>query len=233
MIAKLSLVAALLLCGHFAQADHAASGGGISAEAALTNLEEGNKRFARGTSWHPHQDKKTVDSLATGQHPHTIVVSCSDSRVPPEVIFDQGLGDVFVVRTAGQVLDYSAIASIEYAIAHLGSQLLVVLGHESCGAIGAAVHTEAGATAGSPDLDKLVGFIKPHIASLSIAEDDKKMSDAVKANVNGVSADLLSRSTIVRSAVESKKLTIAQGLYALDTGAVQFWKGGTSPAHRH
>ncbi|WP_091848152.1 carbonic anhydrase [Bifidobacterium commune] len=100
---------------------------------------QGNARFACGGAEHPRQDKQTRESLIDGQHPDAAVLSCSDSRVPPEILFDQGLGDMFTVRTAGQILDDAVIGSLEYAVTNLGVSLLVVLGHEHCGAIGGVV----------------------------------------------------------------------------------------------
>ncbi|WEV42792.1 carbonic anhydrase [Bifidobacterium sp. ESL0682] len=100
---------------------------------------QGNARFASGQAEHPWQDKETRESLIDAQHPDAAVLSCSDSRVPPEIIFDQGLGNMFTVRTAGQTLDDAVIASLEYAVTHLGVSVLVVLGHEHCGAVASAV----------------------------------------------------------------------------------------------
>ncbi|WEV64988.1 carbonic anhydrase [Bifidobacterium sp. ESL0732] len=100
---------------------------------------QGNARFASGQAEHPWQDLETRKSLIDGQHPDAAILSCSDSRVPPEIIFDQGLGDMFTVRTAGQTLDDAVIASLEYAVTHLGVSVLVVLGHQHCGAVASAV----------------------------------------------------------------------------------------------
>jgi carbonic anhydrase len=110
-----------------------------TANATWSRMLQGNARFASGGAEHPWQDKQTRESLIDGQHPDAAVLSCSDSRVPPEIIFDQGLGDMFTVRTAGQTLDDAVIGSLEYAVTNLDVSLLVVLGHEHCGAIGGAV----------------------------------------------------------------------------------------------
>jgi len=106
-------------------------------------LRAGNTRFLRGRPTHPDQTVDRRRELAASQHPHTVIIGCSDSRVPPELVFDQGLGDVFVIRSAGHVLDAGVIGSLEYGTAVLGASLVVVLGHESCGAIAATVHTLA------------------------------------------------------------------------------------------
>ncbi|MGO3361006.1 MAG: carbonic anhydrase [Corynebacterium sp.] len=105
---------------------------------ALESLVEGNRRFMAEDSDHPHQDRGRRELLTSGQRPHAVVLACSDSRVPVEIIFDQGLGDIFVIRTAGEITDLSVLASLEFAVVSLGVPLVVVLGHESCGAVGAA-----------------------------------------------------------------------------------------------
>lgn len=110
------------------------------AEEALQARREGNRRFATGQAIHPHQDAARREEVRPGQRPFAAILSCSDSRVPPEVIFDWGVGDLFVVRTAGHGVDDVALGSIEYAVEHLGVPLLVVLGHTRCGAVTAALH---------------------------------------------------------------------------------------------
>ncbi|MGZ3699559.1 MAG: carbonic anhydrase, partial [Bdellovibrionota bacterium] len=126
-------------------------------QALLKELQAGNGRFASS-------HVATRKTLALGQSPGTIVLSCSDSRVPPELVFDQGLGRLFTVRVAGNVLTPETVASIEYAVSHLGSRLLVVLGHESCGAVDAALKTPAGGDAGSPDLNQLIREIQHNLS---------------------------------------------------------------------
>jgi carbonic anhydrase len=133
----------------------------ITGDQALQKLTEGNARFISCNVTHPGQSKERLQELVSGQHPFAVVVGCSDSRVPPEIIFDQGLGDIFVVRTAGKVLDNAVLGSIEYAVEHLSVPLVVVLGHDSCGAVKAAV--EGGTV---PDhLDRLVKFIPRRMAT--------------------------------------------------------------------
>ena len=111
----------------------------MTSEQALQTLLDGNKRFVAGQARHPNQSSERLAEVTRGQRPIAIVVSCSDSRIPPEIVFDQGLGDIFVVRTAGHVLDDAALASIEYAAEHLHVPLAVALGHQDCGAVKAAV----------------------------------------------------------------------------------------------
>lgn len=201
---------------------------GMSGWEAYSELQSGNMRFYDGEPKHPRQNKERREELANGQKPHTIVISCSDSRVPPEEIFDQGLGDVFSVRLAGNVATTEAIASVEYAIEHLGSKLLVVMGHESCGAVKAAIEVPSGKTAGTPNLDELLAKIRPNVADVKDVQGDPKLLRApVKSNVRAVVKDLLSRSEVVRTAVESHGLIIAQAIYSLKTGRVEFWDVGS------
>lgn len=128
-----------------------------TANATWSRMLQGNARFASGQAEHPWQDKETRESLIDGQQPDAAVLSCSDSRVPPEIIFDQGLGDMFTVRTAGQTLDDAVIASLEYAVTHLGVSVLVVLGHEHCGAVASAV-AELDVIASGSDIDLGAAF---------------------------------------------------------------------------
>ncbi|MDD2837205.1 MAG: carbonic anhydrase, partial [Methanothrix sp.] len=125
----------VLLSALVASATASEEESGISSEQALQMLMEGNARFVSGNVIHPDQTADRRSELVSGQHPFAIVVGCSDSRVPPEVVFDQGLGDIFVIRTAGQVMDKVTLASIEYAVEHLNVPLILVLGHDSCGAV--------------------------------------------------------------------------------------------------
>ncbi len=198
---------------------------GVAPKQAYQELLSGNKRFLDGKVSHPKQDEARRRSLASGQQPHTIVLSCSDSRVPPELVFDQGLGELFTVRVAGNVLGAATVASIEYAVEHLGSRLIVVMGHESCGAVKAALGAKKGQTSGSPDLDTLVAAIQPNLEGVdrSLAAADKTIREPVKRNVNGVATQLLRRSLIVRKAVESGKVSIVPAIYGLESGKVDFW----------
>jgi carbonic anhydrase len=197
--------------------------GPVSADTSRHYLVNGNKRF---TTKHFRNDgvtQKDIERLSSGQKPHAIVLSCSDSRVPPEVVFDQKLGEIFVVRTAGEALDSSAIASIEYAVSHLGSNLIVVMGHESCGAIKAALATLGGLDAGSPSLNKLVGDIHPRLERFSRVPASTGVIAESWANVEGVAIDLSARSEIIQKAVESGELKIEKALYHLSSGNVD-WK---------
>ena len=187
----------------------------------LESLLEGNRRFVAGQMTHLEQDGTRRAELAAGQKPKAIILSCSDSRVPPEIVFDQGLGDVFVIRTAGEVADPVALASIEYALEHLGSNLILVMGHSGCGAVKATLSTPEGKSAGSHNLDKLVSMIRPNLAISPSMADDKTMLDPVKANVIGVSKSLSAHSEIISEMLHEKKAILAQGVYDLASGKVE------------
>lgn len=195
----------------------------------LQSLAEGNQRFVAGTPQPTVAVSKRRLDLAMGQKPGAIILSCSDSRVPPELIFDHGLGDLFTVRVAGNVLNSDSSASIEYAVENLGSSLIVIMGHESCGAVKAAVSRKKGESAGSPDLDSLVGSIQKNLgitgsdAHSYAAAQDKKLRKAAMTNVDAVADQLVSRSAIIAKAVKSGKVKIVRAIYNIETGAVDFW----------
>lgn len=196
--------------------------GPVSAEEAYKKLSSGNKRYLTGklrSDGHSLSDRK---KLSKGQAPYAIVLSCSDSRVPPELVFDQGLGEIFVVRSAGQALDSSTIASIEYAVSHLGSNLIVVMGHESCGAVKAALGTMNGGDAGSVWLNNLVKDLHPRLKKFSGLPQSEGVKVESWSNVNGVAMDLMDRSEIISSAVRSGEVEIKKSLYHLDTGVVEW-----------
>ncbi len=207
---------------------HATTDSGVEASTAFRWLKNGNVRFMRGTLRNDGQSKQDRQRLVAGQKPHTIVLSCSDSRVPPEVLFDQKLGEIFVVRTAGEALDNTAIASIEYAIEHLGAHLLVVMGHESCGAVKAAFSTLSGGDAGSPSLNALVKDIHPRIRKYLGREPSDKLLTESKANAVGVARDLAARSKIVSEKIESNHLQMETAIYHLASGWVEFYSAAPS-----
>lgn len=198
---------------------------GVSPSDALAVLIEGNDRFVHGSLVHPAQDAARRAALTAGQKPSAIILSCSDSRVPPEVVFDRGLGDLFVVRTAGEVADATALASIEYAVEHLGARLIVVMGHSSCGAVKAALSTPIGSSAGSSNLDILVGHIRPHISKFSaqVITEDPTVREPVRSNVEGIAKSLSLHSAVLRKAIADRSIKIVQAIYNLDSGKVDFW----------
>lgn len=196
---------------------------GVDPKTALVWLQHGNDRFLKRHLRNDGQGKKDIQRLSTGQHPHAIVLSCSDSRVPPEIVFDQKLGEIFVVRTAGEALDENVIASIEYAIEHLGARLLIVMGHTACGAVKAAISTLDGKDAGSPALNHLVKDIQPRIQPMiSRNGASKDLAKESLVNARGVAASLQERSEIIREAVEKGEVLIQPALYDIGSGKVLF-----------
>lgn len=189
--------------------------GGVNGDTALKKLEEGNKRYVEAKFTHPNQTKERREEVAKGQHPFAVIVSCSDSRVPPEVIFDQGLGDLFVIRVAGNIVDDAVLGSIEYAIEHLGAKLVVVLGHERCGAVDATV--KGGEAPGH--IKGLVEAIKPAVEKSKDQAGDK-LDNAVKANVAIVVDKIKTSEPIIKEFVHEKHLKIVGARYDLDEGNV-------------
>lgn len=196
---------------------------GVPAPKALGWLKNGNLRFAKNRLRKDGQSLKDVRRLATTQRPHAIVLSCSDSRVPPELIFDQKLGEIFVVRSAGPNLGTAAIASIEYAIANLGSRLLVVMGHTSCGAVDAALKTlNRKPDLGTPALNALVAAMHPRLQHFADHAPSKNLEDEAWANVEGVTSELQAKSDLVREALADGSLEIHAAVYKTDSGTVTF-----------
>lgn len=192
---------------------------GVGADEALTRLMDGNKRFVEMKLAHPDQDAGCRTTLAKGQQPFAVILGCSDSRVPPEVIFDQGLGNLFVVRVAGNVADDLGIASIEYAVEHLGSRLIMVLGHERCGAVTAAV--KGGELPGH--LPALMTALKPAVDKGKGAPGDA-VDGVILANVELTTAQLRESKPILGEMVEKGEIKVVGGRYDLDTGAVELMK---------
>jgi carbonic anhydrase len=194
----------------------------VPSATALQWLKNGNSRFRTGKLRSDGLSAADRTKLSTGQNPHSIVLSCSDSRVPPELVFDEKLGEIFTVRTAGESLDSSVIASIEYAVEHLGPQLIVVLGHTECGAVKAALSTSKGGSAGSPDLDKLVHDIQPRLDKVNASPPSAHHRAEGTANARGVASDLASRSKILERRLKEGTLQIVPALYDLESGAIEF-----------
>lgn len=187
----------------------------MTIENVMHRLKEGNKRFTSDKLDGKLQNSDRRKSLTTGQDPYAIILSCADSRVVPELAFDAGLGELFVVRVAGNTANSSSIASIEYAVAHIGSPVIVVLGHQSCGAVTAAVN---GGDNGY-NLNHLLAHITPALAA---SEEGASINDVVKKNAELTAEELKSRSAIIRNAVADGKLSIVPAYYHLDNGEVEF-----------
>lgn len=189
----------------------------VSADSALTRLKDGNKRFIAGKSIRPHQDLQRIKELSLGQKPFAIIVGCSDSRVPSEIVFDQGLGDLFIVRTAGQVSSFASWGSIEFANAVLGAKLIVVMGHTKCGAVAAACKV--------PEVPghivTLINAIKP-AAQLAKTQTGDEIENAVKINVAMQVQQLQNMEPLLTKAVQSGQTKIVGAVYDLESGKVEF-----------
>src|SRR5215217_6023622 len=187
----------------------------ITADSVLAELKSGNGHHVAHRFQHPHQTLERQRQLVSGQHPHAEILSCSDSRVPPEIVFDQGLGDLFIVRVAGNVASDTEIGSLEYGAEHLHVPLIVVLGHESCGAVTAAVQ------GGPPEghIGSLVDLIKPAVEKTRGMSGDP-VSNAVRMNVELVVKELRTSTLILSELVAHGKLRIVGAVYSIETGAV-------------
>jgi len=188
----------------------------MSGEKALKRLMTGNKRYVSSKLRHPHQTTERRIGLRNGQHPFAVILGCSDSRVPPEVIFDVGLGDLFVVRVAGNITDEVVLGSIEYAAAHLQTPLIVVLGHSACGAIGATV---SGCDM-EGCLPSLAAAISPAVGKVMDRSGDI-VNNAAKLNAKMVSERLRRTTPILSDLVHRALLKIVPAYYDLGTGGVE------------
>lgn len=200
----------------------------VSPEDALARLIEGNKRFRDGTSCFSGDGfALRGEQLAAGQHPHTVVVGCSDSRVPVEIAFDQGLGDLFVIRAAGNVMAPENIGSVEYATSQLGVRLIVVLGHTGCGAVHATLdHVENRRDPPSPNLQAVIARIQPAIEPLITSSGKNPqtlMDEAVHANIRHAAQAMVAASEILQTGLNDGQLLITCAEYDLATGRVQFF----------
>lgn len=185
---------------------------------AMQKLMGGNRRFEHGHSIHPRQDPALIKSLSEGQFPFATIVGCSDSRVSSEILFDQGFGDLFVARTAGQVMAQATYATIEYAYLNLGTKLVVVLGHSSCGAVSAAVKRPE-----SPPghIVTLINAIKP--AALEVMNSGGDIVDnAVRKNVVNQVNELRQLESVLSRGYAEGDLLIVGAVYSLETGVVEF-----------
>jgi carbonic anhydrase len=196
----------------------------LTPDEALAFLKAGNERFKAGTSTHPHLGSKRLTETAAGQHPVATILSCSDSRVPPEVLFDDGIGDIFAIRVAGNVVDTDEMGSAEYGVDHLGTSLMVVMGHTKCGAV-TAVATHATVHGHIP---ALVGHINEAVETTRkaypSATDTDLIPEATRANVFQSIATLLKESDSVRERVENGKAQLVGAIYDVETGTVE-WLG--------
>jgi carbonic anhydrase len=199
----------------------------IDAAEALRRLREGNARFIAGQPTTPPLSSLERRALAADQAPFAIILGCSDSRVPAELVFDQGFGDLFVIRVAGNIVAPSQVGSVEFAAAKFGTKLVVVMGHSGCGAITAAVEELLdGATTGSRNLRSIVDRVRPSVEAVigGRRDVDRKtlIRESVIANVKASVNHLRHGSTLLESLIQNDGLVIAGAKYSLDTGVVTF-----------
>jgi len=186
-----------------------------TADSVLAELRAGNTRHVKHAYAHPHVGAARRIELAKGQSPHAVILACADSRVAPEIVFDKGLGDLFTIRVAGNVAGDAEIASMEYAVEHLHTPLIVVLGHQSCGAVKATI--DGGEAPGH--LPTLIKAIQPAVDKAK-GESGDLTANAVRDNVAMVVGQLQGSTPVLSEAVRSGKLRIVGAVYSLDTGAV-------------
>jgi carbonic anhydrase len=218
---QFTLTTAFVLAGGWRALAHAADPAPAhrmpSASEIWDGLVAGNKRFVAGKP-RARQLGSLRRELANGQHPLVTVLGCADSRVSPSLVFDQTIGELFEVRVAGNVADPAALGSIEYAVEHLHTPVLLVLGHDKCGAVEAAA---SGAAMPTPALEALVKKIQPAVASVrGKATGDELINLAVDANVHHSARDLLESSTILRRHADAGQLTVVKARYRFASGEV-------------
>jgi carbonic anhydrase len=198
----------------------------ITAIEALNRLRVGNRRFVEAVAI-GNQGHRA--SLVLGQEPFAIVLGCSDSRVPAELVFDQGFGDLFVIRVAGNIVAPSQVGSVEFGAARFGTPLVVVMGHTQCGAIGAAIEELTGqATSQSRNLRSIVERVRPSVESVMAAggrDSATLVSDAVRANVRASTNHLRHGSEILERLIRENGLLVVGAEYSLESGVVDFFDG--------
>jgi len=195
---------------------------GRKADDALQRLKEGNARFVAGTARFPTVQKEILADLAKGQHPYATILSCSDSRVPPELIFDAGFGELFIIRVAGNVLSPEIAGSLQYAGRHLHTPLFVVLGHTNCGAVAATIDTRLHGTRQHSRIQLLVECVLPGLSDLDPQLTPEAMlAQAVEANVRWTMRQILESPEGRERQVEGR-VKLAGAIYEIETGLVRF-----------
>jgi len=195
---------------------------GTTADDALQRLKGGNARFVAGTARFPTMQKEILAELAKGQHPYATILSCSDSRVPPELIFDAGLGELFIIRVAGNVLSPEIAGSLQYAWRHLHTPLFVVLGHTNCGAVAAAIDTRLRGTRQHSRIQLLVECILPGLEDLDPQLTPEAMlAQAVEANVRWTMRQILQTPEGQERQAEGR-VKLVGAIYEIETGRVRF-----------
>lgn len=198
----------------------------MTPQQAIERLLQGNARFVDSsqqsttTGWRP--------GLAAGQSPFAVIIGCSDARAPAELVFDAGLGDLFVIRVAGNIVAPSGIGSVEFAVEAFGTRLVVIMGHTHCGAVKATLQSlKQGGDPESRHLRSITDRIRPHVHELAMAglEERALMNSAVRANVRACVAHLRNGSALIEDYVRSGRVVVAGAVYDLDTGRVEFIEG--------
>jgi carbonic anhydrase len=197
-----------------------ASTDNLSVIDALQLLKDGNTRYMADRMEHPHEGTQHRVELSVAQHPFAIILGCADSRVIPELIFDRGMGDLFVIRLAGNVADDAVIASIEYAIEHLGTRLVVVLGHENCGAVNAAVNHETSAG----KINSLLYYIEPALKGV-FSSSENLLEKVIRTHVRHMVDIISCAEPILSLECRMGNLTVLPAYYSLSTGKVDFEDG--------
>jgi carbonic anhydrase len=210
----------------------------ISAQEALDRLREGNRRFVSGVSGREtFMSQAQRSELAARQEPFAIILGCSDSRVPAEIVFDQGLGDLFVIRVAGNIVAPSQIGSVEFAAERFGTRLVVVLGHTSCGAVLATIEELQRPTGNrSRNLRSIVDRVRPAVEALLATElrhdSDALARDAVRANVRVSASQLRHGSELLEQLIQRDGLVVVGAEYSLETGLVDFFDDAAGQGRR-
>jgi carbonic anhydrase len=194
----------------------------ITGQEAFERLKEGNRRFVDGKLIHAHQAADWRMHLTSGQQPFATILSCSDSRVPPELVFDQGFGDLFIIRVAGNIVDSDVLGSISYAMIHLKTPLLVVMGHEKCGAVKAAIEIADGADHEMRFIEGLIDRILPAVSTVNNhLPEPERWRACVEANVKTATGHV-NHTIQTQKSLRSLPLLVKQAIYDLDTGVVSF-----------
>ncbi|MEJ7848567.1 MAG: carbonic anhydrase [Pyrinomonadaceae bacterium] len=191
---------------------------------AIRALKAGNSRFFSGSARRPELSAAERRSQILAQTPFAVILSCSDSRVPTEIVFDQGLGNLFITRVAGNVIETGTLGSIEYGIEHLKTHVVVVLGHEGCGAVKAALLTPEQRSRESESIQSLLNSILPAVSKLPKIRDEKaKLREAVIANVR-LQVQNLKKTKLIQSAIASNRIAVIGAFYEITSGAVDFFE---------
>jgi carbonic anhydrase len=208
----------------------------VTALEALARLRDGNHRFVANQTTAHLEDQARRAALVNGQEPSAIILGCSDSRVPAELVFDQGVGDLFVIRVAGNIVAPSQVGSVEFAASRFGTKLVVVLGHSQCGAITATLEEMSGrASAASQNLRSIVARVRPSVEPLLAGRPREELSalaaEAVRANVRASANHLRHGSELLELLIRTDGLLVVGAEYSLETGVVTFFDGVPAEAN--